>query len=53
MAILKSLAFEHGYGCESADVMFETEWFFAMLQDVFEKPEKRHALHTVEATEEE
>ena len=51
MAILRSLAMEHGYGCESADVMFETEWFFSMLYDTFEKPE-RFAILKDAATEE-
>ena len=31
VAILKMLAMEHGYACENASVMYETEWFFGML----------------------
>ena len=51
LAILKSLAMEHGYAPEIASVLFETEWFFAMLFDVFEKPE-RYALMNDDADEE-
>ena len=51
-AILKSLAVEHGYACENAAVTYETEWFFSMLQDVFESPD-RFAIMRDNATEEE
>ena len=40
MAILKTLAEENGYACENAAVLYETEWFYATCQDIFEKPER-------------
>jgi glutathione S-transferase len=50
VAILKSLAFDHGYAPTSGSVVFESEWFFATIGDVFEKPE-RYAMMKDDADE--
>jgi glutathione S-transferase len=52
MAILKSLAFEHGYMPETALQVYELEWFYAVVVDIIEKPE-RMALIRDEPSEEE
>ena len=41
MAILKMLAYEHGYGTENAQQEYEAEWYFATVVDMIEgKPER-------------
>ena len=48
---MKTLAHEHGYSASTSSVLYETEWFYAMLMDVFDKKE-RYALMNDAATEE-
>ena len=40
MAIMKSLAMDLGYSPKDSTVMYEVEWFFAMIIDIFEKPDR-------------
>ena len=40
MPILKMLAMEHGYAPASAKAVYETEWLYSTVGDVFEKPER-------------
>ena len=51
MAILKMLAYENGYGCETAQQEYESEWFYSTIVDVVEKPE-RYVFFKDEPTEE-
>ena len=39
MAILKMMAFEHGYMPETAMQEYEAEWVYATMVDICEKPE--------------
>ena len=40
LAILKSLAMDHGYSPADAASVYEAEWFYNTLVDIFEKPER-------------
>mmetsp|Transcript_17022 Transcript_17022/g.22920 ORF Transcript_17022/g.22920 Transcript_17022/m.22920 type:complete len:212 (+) Transcript_17022:29-664(+) len=40
MAILKMLAFEHGYMPETAEQEYEVEWLSSTAVDIIEKPER-------------
>ena len=40
LAMLKSLAMDLGYAPSDSKTLFETEWFYALGFDVFEKPER-------------
>ena len=40
VAILKMLAHEHGFSCETAMQTYEEEWFYATVVDIIEKPER-------------
>ena len=51
LAMLKSLAMDLGYAPSDSKTLFETEWFYALGFDVFEKPE-RFAILKDDATEE-
>ena len=51
IAILKMLAFEHGYTPETPAQVYEAEWFYSTGVDIIEKPE-RFVLLRDEPTEE-
>ena len=51
LAILKTLAHVHGYSASTSSVLYETEWFYALIFDVLEKPE-RYAIMKDDATPE-
>ena len=52
VAILKTLAMEHGYAPADAKALYENEWFYSTLVDTMEKP-ARYAIMKDDASAEE